>query len=802
MNTPFVGTSREADSDFYFSREHYMDGHAQFSSGRGSNMSRPRAMSSSARQSQEDIFLELAEKDAAVDSGRPRTADYRDGVSRSVLSPSRPAYTTKLSMENLARKNEENSLQGIRSDRESANLQTVRQNQRYAVTAHPLDTRYRTRMSYGAQKPQYSPARDAYESEGSPELPDLYNRRTPIPDRYSSVGSRYGYRSSTLPQYNSSPLTGRPSTRTEYSRPGTRTDHRDSAIDRPGDGTESTLSTNAPSTVWDEISILKSRLDQLERDKTMPQSSNAAISAATGQRPMTAETGVTTASSSPKRDAEKRSASPSASVFVAPTGPPPHPLLTSALQKTRAIICESTFTALEASVTDAQSVASMMGVGAPRNVSATPAERALRRKADNLCRSLTELCIALADTQTSSAASEKTRTLKGSPQKGEPPDLVNAKRTSTTESQRSASESVLSRLEARRSSTLGMNGNSQALRDRSSLTAQEIEARKEARRSIILHSRSTQVTTSPTTSVDTLPPTVRDFANTSTTPSGGLSRSSTVLQRPGRIVSEEPDGSRTVRPLSRAMTELHTSRTTRPQLVSRNYTSLPHSSQQIPLDQASPTQTSLPVRKSHYLPSTTNFSSSPLTPSQTLPSRYNLQDSPLTPEHQFPTAASTAGVMAASSRLRYLTSSTLGEPLSTPPSSAERESTTARLAKARQQRLEAMERDRNRERNGVDGSERIGVGVGGNSGGGLARSGNEAGKRSSVISNGGPLRTGKQRLEELRARAQSRMMGSVGGTVGNGSPTDNADGNHNGMGMGNGNGNEVRNGAEAENGGD
>jgi len=70
---------------------------------------------------------------------------------------------------------------------------------------------------------------------------------------------------------------------------------------RAAEGTESTVSTTAPSTVWDELEDLKSRIHRLELTGKLPATSGAAMSHASNERPATATTTVTTMSSSPKR---------------------------------------------------------------------------------------------------------------------------------------------------------------------------------------------------------------------------------------------------------------------------------------------------------------------------------------------------------------------------------------------------------------------------------------------------------------------------------------------------------------------
>jgi len=84
------------------------------------------------------------------------------------------------------------------------------------------------------------------------------------------------------------------------------------------------------------------------------------------------------------------------------------PLLVSALSKTKDLLNPDVFSAIESAATDAMALSSMIGVvGQPGPISSSAStiggysgsitDRQLRKKADSICRSLTELCLALAD---------------------------------------------------------------------------------------------------------------------------------------------------------------------------------------------------------------------------------------------------------------------------------------------------------------------------------------------------------------------------------------------------------------------
>jgi hypothetical protein len=130
-------------------------------------------------------------------------------------------------------------------------------------------------------------------------------------------------------------------------------------------------------------------------------------------RPPTAGTTVTTVSSSPKRSGAGAAAQ---SADVASTTSSHreahHPLLQSALSKTKAFLNPEVFRALEYAANEAMNLSSMMGspgqigpissgasaIGTGGQVT----DRQLRRKADSVCRSLTELCVSLGENATSS----------------------------------------------------------------------------------------------------------------------------------------------------------------------------------------------------------------------------------------------------------------------------------------------------------------------------------------------------------------------------------------------------------------
>lgn len=173
------------------------------------------------------------------------------------------------------------------------------------------------------------------------------------------------------------------------------------------EGTESSASGGpAPSTVWDELDDLKSRMRRLELTGKAPSTSGAAMSRASDDRPPTATTNATTMSASPKRGTGANASQPDA-VSTTSSHKEAQPLLLSALTKTKDLVGADTFSAMETAANDALALSAMMGTaGQPGPISSGVStigggggltDRQLRRKADSICRSLTELYIALAD---------------------------------------------------------------------------------------------------------------------------------------------------------------------------------------------------------------------------------------------------------------------------------------------------------------------------------------------------------------------------------------------------------------------
>ncbi|KAJ2972822.1 hypothetical protein NUW58_g9100 [Xylaria curta] len=354
-----------------------------------------------------DLFLKIAGEDSlqrTADSGRIY-ADNPNAISRVARSARRPlsvavsSYRSPSPPRITRRMSEQESRAGGFSRDQGERSGPPVSYRGHSREPHSEDLKLR-----GASTPirasPLTPRTLTYQD--SSEATPAHRRRQPSIDRGSAVVSRMA----SLKQanvnyshpraYNSSPLV----THTEDPQ---KCDVQ-STEPVPVEGTDSTTSTAAPSTVWDELEELKSRIHRLELTGKLPPTSSAAISRASDERPPTAHTNATTLSASPKRGASNTVQS-----VETPTLPKEsHPLLHSALAKSKDFLAPEVYDALEASISDALALAAMMGTaGQPGPISSgasdigrnsgTVTDRQLRKKADSVCRSLTELCLALSE---------------------------------------------------------------------------------------------------------------------------------------------------------------------------------------------------------------------------------------------------------------------------------------------------------------------------------------------------------------------------------------------------------------------
>ncbi|KAL2810417.1 hypothetical protein BJX63DRAFT_402238, partial [Aspergillus granulosus] len=338
------------------------------------------------RTKNEDIFLNIARSDSgrreSLGRSELRRSRFRMSGNGFRSSTSRVSSDVTPSPDQLPRSNTFESPLHPNSQNTSPSTRYSSLPYSYSASAHPLED------------PQTSFTSGTRSTIGLPR--SRLNRASPEDEakseRRSSLHDSRSFRHSTLSTIRSSrQVSG--SEATEKPRYDPERSQKD--------GTESTLSTTAPSTVWDELEDLKSRIKKLELTGKLPPSSQEAITSASGERPRTATTTVTTMSSSPRH--RKTSVSGESDTITVPS--PVHPLLQSALVKARKSVSKDVYTALEATATDAMALSQFLGTGKTPSGSASivhgygPAERQSRRKADSVCRSLTELCLALSDEQ-------------------------------------------------------------------------------------------------------------------------------------------------------------------------------------------------------------------------------------------------------------------------------------------------------------------------------------------------------------------------------------------------------------------
>ncbi|KAG5913448.1 hypothetical protein E4U42_001150 [Claviceps africana] len=364
-----------------------------------------------------DVFLRIAREEAAV----PRLRDHGlDDTLTSLPGLRRTSHRRPLSTVTAAAAAYHDQQDGswhpkyLEDDQASERTRTTTfppaTHREKAASVHPGDDISRTRS--GGPSPHLRPspsARSAVGHDSNGNEASIYaRRRASITESNSTVGGRNSaYKASGLSHgrnYGSSPLGKAVDLQ---ARPVSDTVHG-------LEGTESTASTTAPSTVWDELDDLKSRIHRLELTGKLPSTSGAAVSRHSEERPATATTTVTTMSLSPKRQGPGQQ--PTAAPSTVSSQRESYPILQAALAKSKPFLSSDVFQALEAAANDALSLSAMLGgLGQPGSVSEVASVvgvgvgagvgvgggavsgRQLRRKADSVCRSLTELCVALGD---------------------------------------------------------------------------------------------------------------------------------------------------------------------------------------------------------------------------------------------------------------------------------------------------------------------------------------------------------------------------------------------------------------------
>ncbi|PBP28606.1 hypothetical protein BUE80_DR000368 [Diplocarpon rosae] len=408
------------------------------------------------RSGRDNAFLTPAQSEQQQDE---QNSDESDLFLRAAREEERHSRSSNMGMDGASSTNQKNN---SRSRPASGSAMTFQQDTT-ALTYRPAsrdrpvapEDNYRNRYNLVNSRSTPSTPRGSGGREFSPEQAPYGGRRPSVPDTNLPPRSyRHSNLSHTTPRtYNSSPLVSR-----------TTDTHEVSGTSRAAESTESTVSTTAPSTVWDELEDLKSRINRLELTGKLPPTSGAAMS-----RPPTATTTVTTISSSPKQHGRGNSFSPvELAAQVAP--PEVHPLLHSALAKTKPLVSSEIYKALEASAADALAISIMMGTsGQPGPISSSlstvggtssVSDRQVRRKADSMCRSLTELCLALSEGQNEPAPPvintpvERLDSHETEVRASIEPINTQLPLVTTDHTRAISNPRVLSRLEARRSSLL------------------------------------------------------------------------------------------------------------------------------------------------------------------------------------------------------------------------------------------------------------------------------------------------------------------------------------------------------------
>ena len=318
--------------------------------------------------------------------------------------------------------------------------------------------------------------------------------RSGLPLRYSERNTTSPHqlqespRSPELPQYGRRrpSLTATSSHRLPPSRLGNR--QQDAYSESPADGSDrkqslqdSSAESETQETVWDELDDLKSRIKKLELTGKLPPTSGATISNESSDRPRTATTAPTTIDSSPKHPKPEKKPEAETVAEAEPEDEPPadavngpsitniHPNLHAALAKAKPLLNGSLYRSLEATAADALQLAAMTGSAGPQGTAFTAAaiingltvsDRHVRRKADTMCRNLTDLCLALCEGKHEAPTIISSPVPINTPAQQSPSLLLPRNRLDPHSGASRAGNRPMSRLEARRTSILGSQAGS------------------------------------------------------------------------------------------------------------------------------------------------------------------------------------------------------------------------------------------------------------------------------------------------------------------------------------------------------
>ncbi|KAI9727437.1 MAG: hypothetical protein M1834_008381 [Cirrosporium novae-zelandiae] len=435
-----------------------------------------------------------------------------------------------------------------------------------------------------------------------------------------------------------------------------------SEMDDYHDETDNSVVSTGTHSVWDELEDIKSRIRRLELTGRLP--------AASVEKPRALSASPAHSSNESATDTEDKDQE---DITLRPSPPPtgPSSLLNSALEKTKPHLAKDVYRALEATVSDVIALAAMMGStgevpssGASQASSAvgnTPSvsARQVRRKTDSICRNMTELCVAMTDTPASaphtSPRSRPSRPSSRDASSTQPAASHNTEQFSSRfgrglslepEDLPRAGSRVMSRLEARRSSMMVFGASTNA--------------------------RGTTTTSEANTSLQPHNPTSNSSSSRANRTSAIFRPRTTAAPREESPEVEPPKHS-SIRPVSRAMTEVTHVRSPR-ERMSREYTShhpLPEpptaSSQNSPSSAITPSSAIIPSsrlgRRSNYT------SASSVVGIQTPPSQPTNHSESHSHTQSNPTSAISSKKASSTRPLRVSYDSTGLTQLATPPSS-------------------------------------------------------------------------------------------------------------------------------------
>ncbi|KAK5173923.1 uncharacterized protein LTR77_002604 [Saxophila tyrrhenica] len=314
-------------------------------------------------------------------------------------------------------------------------------------------------------------------------------RYTTLPEQSASSPARPAdrVRSPELPHYGRRrPSFGPAPSTAQTNRAGQQNaKQHDSFSESPAESSEpkqsnpdsASVDSDTADTVWDELDDLKSRIKKLELTGKMPPTSAAAVSGESSERPRTATTAPTTIDSSPKHDKpEKKQQSENAPetqiseyVVGGPSVASIHPTLHGALAKAKPLLSGALYRSLEATAADALQLAAMTGSAGPQGTTfsaaaiingVTASDRHVRRKADTMCRNLTDLCIALCEGKHDAPSVTASPVTLATPLSNSPSLRYPRSSLGPTDSLTRVNSRPMSRLEARRTSILGSQAGS------------------------------------------------------------------------------------------------------------------------------------------------------------------------------------------------------------------------------------------------------------------------------------------------------------------------------------------------------